>query len=122
REVYVWSKLKHINVAELLGITTAFDHTISIVSPLMSNGNTFDYVQNPDNDPRPLILGIANGLHYLHTFEKRPIVHGDVKGLNVLISGEGQALLTDFRPSFLTNSSFSMSTPGTSPWMAPEML
>ena len=33
-EVYVWSKLKHKNIVELLGITTVFDHTISIVSPL----------------------------------------------------------------------------------------
>lgn len=54
-EVYVWSKLRHNNVNELLGITTAFDDTISIVSPLMSQGNAFDYVQNPDIDPRPLV-------------------------------------------------------------------
>ena len=26
------------------------------------------------------ILGIANGLHYLHTYE-RPIIHGDIKGV-----------------------------------------
>lgn len=54
-EVYIWSKLAHENILELLGITTIFDHTISIVSPLMPRGNTFDYVQNVDNDPRPLV-------------------------------------------------------------------
>jgi len=52
-EVYVWSR--HNNVIESLGITTAFDHTISVVSPLMSQGNAFDYVQNPDIDSRPLV-------------------------------------------------------------------
>ena len=45
---------------------------------------------------------------------------------NVLISGDNQALLTDFGLSFLANSSFSLSVPikagGKWPWMAPEML
>jgi len=55
REIYVWSKLKHENVIELLGMTAIFDQTISMVSPLMSRGNAIDYVQNPDVDPRPLV-------------------------------------------------------------------
>ena len=54
-EVHVWSKLDHPAVIELLGVTTAFDHTLSIVSPLMSRGNAFDYVQDPVIDPRRLV-------------------------------------------------------------------
>lgn len=125
-EVYIWSKLAHENILELLGITTIFDHTISIVSPLMPRGNTFDYVQNVDNDPRPLILGIANGLHYLHAHKLGPIIHGDIKGSNVLISDDGHALLTDFGTSHLAATSFSMTREqhpgGTLDWMAPEYL
>lgn len=126
REVYVWSKLRHENIIELLGITTAFDNTISIVSPLMSRGNAFDYVQNLDVDPRPLILGIANGLYYLHMHEQGPVVHGDIKGLNVLISEDGHALLTDFGFSHLSQASFSLAAKqrpgGTLNWMPPEYL
>ncbi|KIM68087.1 hypothetical protein SCLCIDRAFT_106259 [Scleroderma citrinum Foug A] len=85
REVYVWSKLDHDNVIKLLGITTSFDDTISIVSPLMSRGNAFDHVKNPDVDPRPLILGIAQGLRYLHNHSLGPIIHGDMKGVSVPI-------------------------------------
>jgi len=55
QEVHVWSKLDHENVIKLLGVTTAFDHTISIVSPWMSMGNAHDYVQNSEIDPRPLV-------------------------------------------------------------------
>ena len=56
KEAYVWSKLDHENVIKLLGLTaTGFDHTPSIVSPLMSRGNAFDYVQNPVIDPRRLV-------------------------------------------------------------------
>ena len=58
-EVCVWSKLDHKNVIKLLGLTAAFDHTLSLVSPLMSRGNTFDYVQDPVIDPRPLVCGMS---------------------------------------------------------------
>ena len=54
-EVYVWSKLEHDNVLKILGVTTFFYQTISIVSPLMPRGNAFDHVQNPKVDPRPLV-------------------------------------------------------------------
>ena len=55
-EVHVWSKLDHVNVIKLLGLTaTAFDYTPSIVCPLMSRGDAFNYVQNPVIDPRPLV-------------------------------------------------------------------
>ncbi|KIM56943.1 hypothetical protein SCLCIDRAFT_1219977 [Scleroderma citrinum Foug A] len=81
REVYLWSKLRHENILPLLGITTKFDHTVSIVSPWMGRGNAHDYVQNRDVDPHPLLVGVANGLHYLHSHDKSPIYHGDLKGV-----------------------------------------
>ena len=59
KDVYVWSKLDHENVIKLLGLTAAFDHTLSIVSPLMSSGNVFDYVQDPSVDPRPLVCDMS---------------------------------------------------------------
>ncbi|KIM53036.1 hypothetical protein SCLCIDRAFT_91560, partial [Scleroderma citrinum Foug A] len=72
------------------------------------------------------ILGIANGLHYLHTFKQGPIIHGDVKGPNVLVSNDGYALLTDFGFSHLAGASFSLAVEqrpgGTLNWMAPEYL
>ncbi|KIM62069.1 hypothetical protein SCLCIDRAFT_845889 [Scleroderma citrinum Foug A] len=98
--------------------------TISIVSPWMDRGNAHDYVQNKDVDPRPLLVGIATGLQYLHGCDPNPIYHGDLKGLNVLISDDGCPLLTDFGFAFIANSSFSMDVEGSkggSPhWMAPE--
>ncbi|KIM53146.1 hypothetical protein SCLCIDRAFT_32129 [Scleroderma citrinum Foug A] len=108
KEVHVWSRLDHANVHPLLGITTEFELTVSIVPPWMRNGNAHDYVQNQAVDPRPLIEGIAEGLHYLHNHEPYPIFHGDLKGANVLISDDGKALLTDFGFSAAVNSSFSM--------------
>lgn len=84
REVHTWSKLSHHNVLPLVGITTDFDHTISMVSEWMDNGNARRYVQNPEVDPRPLLHDIARGLHYLHTFQPSAIFHGDLKGVRCI--------------------------------------
>ncbi|KAG6335700.1 hypothetical protein ID866_3380 [Astraeus odoratus] len=97
------------------------------VSHWMESGNARTYVQDIHVDPRPLILGIAQGLHYLHTHSLGPIIHGDLKGSNVLISDKGEPLITDFGYTFLTNSSFNLgvSSPlggGTPCWMSPEVV
>lgn len=128
KEVHIWSKLRHENVLRLLGITTEFEFTVSIVSPWMSRGNVRDYVRDRAVDPCPLIMGIAKGLHYLHSYDPSPIFHGDLKGANVLISDTGNALLADFGFSHSVNSSCDIievpnnrGMKGTINWMAPEM-
>ncbi|KAG6326353.1 hypothetical protein ID866_12736 [Astraeus odoratus] len=107
-----------------LGLTTEFYFNISIVSAWMETGNAHDYVQEQSVDPRPLIDGIAQGLLYLHTYKQGPIVHGNLKGSNVLISPEGRALLTDFGLYPVFNSTLTVSlgiSHGRSMnWMPPE--
>ncbi|KAI6094887.1 kinase-like domain-containing protein [Pisolithus sp. B1] len=126
REVHLCSKLYHENVTRLLGISTEFDSTVSIIYEWMPLGNAYTYVQNTQNDPRPLLRDIANGLYYLHSHELGPIVHGDLKGVNVLVSSDRRALLSDFGLSTLNISTLSMtvdaSRGGTPHWMAPELL
>jgi len=73
KEAYIWSKLDHENVIKLLGVTTIFNHSLSLVSPLMSRGNVFDYMgQDPVIDPRPLVCGTS--VSYLLPF---PLHHLD---------------------------------------------
>ncbi|KXN84534.1 Cytokinesis protein sepH [Leucoagaricus sp. SymC.cos] len=67
------------------------------------------------------ISDVVNGLHYLHELG---IVHGDLKGQNILISDEGRGLITDFGASHITTAtatSGSLSTT-TLRFTAPEML
>ncbi|KAG6331498.1 hypothetical protein ID866_7594 [Astraeus odoratus] len=126
REVHTWSKLSHVNVIRLLGITTEFNNTISFVSEWTENGNAHNYVQDVTVDPRPLLDGIASGLAYLHNHKPTAIFHGDLKGANVLISPEGHPLLTDFGLSCVVESSLNISVAschgGSLRWMAPENL
>ncbi|KAI6130747.1 kinase-like domain-containing protein [Pisolithus croceorrhizus] len=83
REVHTWSKLRHENIVPMLGISTEFDSTISIISEWMPLGNAHDYVKNTEHDPRPLLEGIASGLYYLHSHELG-VVHGDLEGVSML--------------------------------------
>ncbi|KAL4081726.1 kinase-like domain-containing protein [Scleroderma yunnanense] len=108
REAHVWSKLDHENVLRLIGMTTDFESSLSLVSKWMATGNAHDYVQDKTVDPRPLAVDIARGLCYLHNHPKGSITHGDLKGANVLISDEGHALLSDFGFTHMVNSSFNM--------------
>lgn len=96
-----WSRLQHQNVLPLLGITTDYEQTVSLVTNWMDKGNAHDYVQDQTVDPRPLVsrtwrmelirtperleiqlVGIARGLQYLHN---QSTIHGDVKGVSLFI-------------------------------------
>ncbi|KAF8601625.1 kinase-like protein [Ceratobasidium sp. AG-I] len=124
RELHAWSKCNHPNVLKLIGLAI-FRDQIGMVSLWMENGNLPNYLsQNPAADRIKLSAQISEGLAYLHT---SGIVHGDLKGLNVLISGDGTPVLTDFGNAVLSNQSlqFTATTSIASVsirWTAPELL
>ncbi|KDQ07608.1 hypothetical protein BOTBODRAFT_91957, partial [Botryobasidium botryosum FD-172 SS1] len=126
-EVYVWRKLRHPNILPLIGLCT-LDSVTYMVSPWMANGNAFDYVRrNPGADRLDLLAQAADGFKFLH--DSNPtIVHGDIRGPNVLISASGTVCIADFGLSHVVEeaSKFSYSTSwkraGSYAWMAPELL
>ncbi|KAF8598604.1 kinase-like protein [Ceratobasidium sp. AG-I] len=124
REIYMWSKAKHPNIHELQGIVI-FRDCLSMVSPWMDNGNLRQYIEKKPNANRyRLCVDVAEGVSYLHSIT---MVHGDIKGINILVSQQGVAKLSDFDHSILSDSSlrFSATTRtdgGTVRWMAPELL
>ncbi|TDL15424.1 kinase-like protein, partial [Rickenella mellea] len=87
-------------------------------------GTILNYINaNKQADILYLVRGIACGLAYLHQSE---VVHADLKSDNILISPEGDPLLTDFGISrtlvvthILTGLSNLM---GSVRWMATELL
>ncbi|KAI6000342.1 kinase-like domain-containing protein [Pisolithus orientalis] len=115
-------KLRHENVVRMLGISTEFDSTVSIISEWMPLGDAHAYIQDTTNDPRPLLEDIASGLDYLHNHELGPIVLWRPEGL----SSDHQALLSDFGLATLSTSTFTMTVDikrgGSCHWMAPELL
>ncbi|KAG8918333.1 hypothetical protein FRC02_002455 [Tulasnella sp. 418] len=99
-----------------------------LVSPWYENGNIIQYlVKNPSSDRFSLALDIVNGLEYLHSVD---IVHGDLKGENVLVDSAGCASVCDFGMSQSIDESKNMAgltttnayLGGTERYMSPEIV
>ncbi|KAF4575426.1 hypothetical protein EYR36_006785 [Pleurotus pulmonarius] len=128
RELAVWLKLKHPRVLPLYGIVSGFGPYPSMVCPWMDKGNLNNYLAGDGKslavEGRYRILRqVCAGLAYLHS---RSVVHGDLTGCNVLISGGGDACLSDFGLSTVISdlqvfSNFTSSISGNVRFAAPEL-
>ncbi|KAK2462742.1 hypothetical protein APHAL10511_005260 [Amanita phalloides] len=126
REVTIWLKLSHPNVLQFLG-ANVLDGRPFIVMPYHRHGNARDFISgNPECDRLQILYDMSLGLLYLHS---RNVIHGDLKGANVLIDNSGKALLCDFGLSLVKADATSRTAKqgdaamtGSRNWMAPELL
>lgn len=123
KEIDIWSRLRHDHIVPFYGAST-LTSTPYIVSRYMRNGNLIQYLsRKPTADRTELMHQISLGMFYLHC-EK--IVHGDLKGVNVLVDDAGKACITDFGLSSInTPANAGVTTPkisGTLRFLAPEAL
>ncbi|KAF9651282.1 kinase-like protein, partial [Thelephora ganbajun] len=123
KEVALWKRLSHPNVVPFLGVCDS-PVPLSMVSEWMPNGSVRQYVQDhPEADRLKLLLDSCHGLHFLHS---HGVIHGDLKGDNILVDASGMACLGDFGLSSIASFSCTgTSAPGphgTIRWMAPELV
>ncbi|KAG8952086.1 hypothetical protein FRC03_012245 [Tulasnella sp. 419] len=125
REIRVWEQLSHENVVPLLGFAFE-DQSPCMVAPWYENGTVLNYINvKPSANRSKLSLNVLDGLIYMHSFDS-PIIHGDLRGSNILVDDRGCARISDFGlsricqdgPSGYTTSSV---TQGSARWMAPEL-
>ncbi|KDQ49294.1 hypothetical protein JAAARDRAFT_51806 [Jaapia argillacea MUCL 33604] len=123
REIFIWSRLTHDNVLPLLGFSFDFSSATSLISPWMSNGSANDFLRQKPRFPSVKLLpGIADGLRHLHL---SGIVHGDLRGDNILVSADLTPYLIDFglsRELMRTLSCNPSKIGGSARWMAREYL
>ncbi|KAF8839137.1 kinase-like protein [Paxillus ammoniavirescens] len=98
REAEVWNKVWEIDkeryILPIYGFCQTDGSFPYVVTPWAQNGTANTYVaDNPNVDHRALIRGISAGINVLHTMS---IVHGDLKGANIVMDAAGNPLLADF--------------------------
>ncbi|KAL0576012.1 hypothetical protein V5O48_005957 [Marasmius crinis-equi] len=130
REAIVWTRLDHPNIHPFLGVNKKhFAPAFCIITPWMENGSINEFLRkNPSHDKLRAVREIAAGLDYLHSLLPK-IVHGDVKGDNVLVAPDYTCRLIDFGLARIVHESTLMEVEsstfhgkGTTRWMAPETL
>ena len=107
-----------------MGAVVAKGQAPQLVMELMANGSLYSIIHN---DVLPLdielVAGIlsdaAKGLRYLHE-AKPPVIHGDLKAMNILVDDRLTGKLADFGLSFLQGNVELQG--GSLLWMAPELL
>lgn len=128
-EAVIWYYVRHANCLPFYGIYVddGAEKTWCLVSPWMTDGHVNHYLkEHRDADRYPLILDVARGLEYLHSMEPA-VSHGDLKGVNILITSSGRACIADFgivtaRDSHIQMTTASSGVIGTLNFMAPELL
>ncbi|KAG8903410.1 hypothetical protein FRB99_003340 [Tulasnella sp. 403] len=120
-EVKAWKSLDHHRVLRFLGLYTKHER-LYMVSPWAEHGCLPEYLEkHPDADRVQFIQEAADALCYLH---EQGIIHGDIKGSNILVSATIHALLCDFgmSRSIGDKTQSQLSGGGSYRWMAPEIL
>lgn len=122
REAFVWSQVDNPFIAKFHQITFVGDRPALIID-WYGHGVATKYLKDKPIETKLMIIcDIANGIAYLHS---KNIIHGDIKGNNILISDEGRGLITDFGLARVMGSPTGHTTSvvsGSIPWMAPELL
>ena len=89
-EVVLLCQIRHPNLIPLIGYCID-EGEKCLVYEFMVNGNLHQHICGTNHDPLPwkqrltICIGVARGLHYLHTGLKHTIIHRDVKIISILL-------------------------------------
>ncbi|KAG8907279.1 hypothetical protein FRC01_007742, partial [Tulasnella sp. 417] len=98
-ELCLLSELKHNNVVQLIGFVENVEEGVAwILLGWEDNGNLREFIHSQDwviPERVSLIYDVVCGVEFLHSRDP-PIYHGDLKSLNILVTSQNRAALTDF--------------------------
>ncbi|GMF12403.1 unnamed protein product [Phytophthora lilii] len=114
-EVDIWIRFNHPHVVRLFGachVGRPF-----FVCEYATNGTLVSYLREHPDEIWAKLHEAALGVQYLHA---RGVVHGDLKGNNIVIRSDKKTKVTDFGLSSLTGDEGDTRISAASHWVAPE--
>ncbi|KAI3452700.1 hypothetical protein Pfo_009364 [Paulownia fortunei] len=130
-EVNLISGIDHKNLVKLLGCSITGPESL-LVYEYVANHSLHDHLFVRKDVPRlgweeryKIILGVAEGLAYLHEESNMRIIHRDIKLSNILLDEDFTAKIADFGLARLfpqDKTSISTAIAGTLGYMAPEYI
>ncbi|CAI2363508.1 unnamed protein product [Moneuplotes crassus] len=134
REVQTLSKIRHPNLVLFIGV--AMDHkNFCIATEFCFGGSLFGLLHSSPHidisweQKIKICKDVALGMGYLHNHFDPPILHRDLKSLNLLLSDKVEnssshicTKITDFGLSRETSNDMMTENTGTFHWMAPEVM
>lgn len=116
--------LRHPNIVLFMGACTQLPN-LAIVLEFCANKSLWNLLHNKKiklswRERRRIALGMAQGMNYLHSFPI-PVLHRDLKSLNILIDDALIPKIADFGWTRLKSKKMTKKI-GTFQWMAPEVL
>ncbi|KAJ7185721.1 kinase-like domain-containing protein, partial [Mycena filopes] len=123
REALLWQRLQNPFVLPFIGIDAeSFPSFLCMVSPWMRQGTILKHLaENGNTNVDRRLFEIAQGLVYLHS---QRIIHGDLRGSNILVDDEFHACLADFGLAVFADATAATRTShhgGSVRWMGPEL-
>jgi len=124
KEIEIMSKFSHSKIVQFLGASLQ-QPNICILTEFMDRGNLSQVLKADPNLPWSRKLGMAldasDGMEYLHS-QIPPVVHRDLKSLNLLVAEDFTVKVADFGLSKATSGNSLNSKVGSLNWCAPEIL
>lgn len=129
-EITILSRLHHRSLVKLEGFCHEAGEQI-LVYEFMKNGNLNDLLRGEYQKEIltwskriEILLAVAQGLDYLHSFSEPPVIHRDIKPSNILLDDHFNAKLSDFGISKsaaeLFNTHISTGPAGTFGYLDPQ--
>jgi alpha-tubulin suppressor-like RCC1 family protein len=124
-EVSALQCLRHPNIVMCMGASTKSPSTLALVLEYCPNDSLWNLLHKHDLELKwkkryEIALGIARGMNYLHSFPI-PIIHRDLKSLNILFDAHLNPKISDFGWTRLMAEKMTGKI-GTFQWMAPEVI
>ncbi|XP_050369424.1 calmodulin-binding receptor-like cytoplasmic kinase 2 [Argentina anserina] len=130
-EILTLSMIEHLNLVRLYGYLEHADERIILVE-YVGNGNLREHLDGTRGnglemaERLDIAIDVAHAVTYLHMYTDPPIIHRDIKSLNILITEKLRAKVADFGFARLSADSdathISTQVKGTAGYLDPEYL